>query len=599
VVKATNAIEVAIVRRCWPYVCHCDKLLDRLQPGGTESSVNHHFFVLLTLFFLLARVEAARADEVDSRDEYIVNGSPTEAGDLRGTVALLFAPDAEGPDDLQREALSTKVQCSAVLIAPSVVLTAAHCVEVCGYETCERGDGETFRCYVCEPEPLPASSLFVAAALRTLDDVWTAEVRAVRELVVHEGYLPSDRWILDSGTCEQRGENEFICEKPGLATDVHDIALLRLGAPVTDVKPVRLLPGRDGLVGKIGTAQGYGLRAPREYEGLLDQPQYLSLLNETNTPIEQVTDEEILTSEGTNRSGVCYGDSGGALYVQRGNELFAAGVASRFRLDAQEPICGAGAIYTSLPGYTDWIYETAPEAIPSGGGCSASSNVQASNGTWLAGLLALVLFARSRRGVLVVPAIVLLFAPSIGCGPDGDADPSFCNDKRDPTGDFCDPSVDRIDLRTAEQRARNAMPSEALLWGAVGGPEGNVNPDGKAEAWFLQYYIPGQLELPDGLLRSVTVHASEDLRPYQEIGTVQCIPTEPMVLVDSKDMVHDAIRRLEQAGVFVRLGEGGLLRVVQSHRCAREPTIWGGVGFGNTFLYYDDDGSYLGTEGAP
>lgn len=565
-----------------------------------KNSVDRHLLAVLSFLSVLVAGQPTRADEVDSRDEYIVNGSPTEAGDLRGTVALLFAPDAEGPDDLQREALSTQVQCSAVLIAPSVVVTAAHCVEVCGYETCERDDGETFRCYVCEPESLPASSLFVAASLRTLDDVWTAEVRAVREMVVHEGYASSDQWewFVDAGGCEQRGENEFICEKPGLATDLHDIALLRLGAPVTAVKPARLLPSSDGLVGEIGTAQGYGLRAPRENEGLLDQPQYVSLLNESSTPIEQVTNEEILTSEGPNRSGTCYGDSGGPLYVQRGNELFVAGSSSRFRLDVEEPLCGTGAIYTSLPGYMDWIYEKAPEAIPGGGGCSASSDAQASNGIWLAGLFVLLLFVRARRVVLVV-ALALLGAPSTGCGSDGDGDPSFCNDKHDPTGDFCDPSVDRIDLRTAEQRARKAMPNEALLWGAVGGAEGNVNPDGKAEAWFLQYYIPGQLELPDGLLRSVTVYASEDLRPFQEIGTVRCIPTEPLVLVDSKHIVHDAIRRLEQAGVFVRLGEEGLLRVVQSHRCAREPTIWGGVGFGNTFLYYDDDGSYLGVEGAP
>jgi len=346
------------------------------------------------------------------------------------------------------------------------------------------------------------------------------------------------------------------------------------------------------------TAQGYGLRAPPEYEGLLDQPQYLSLLNQTTTPIEQVTEQEILTGEGTNRSGGCFGDSGGPLYIQRRNELSVAGFLSRFRLDVEHPVCGAGSIYTSAPAYTDWIYEKAPEAIPGGGGCSASSNAQASNGTWLAGLLALVLFARARRGALVVTAIVLIGAPSFGCGSDGDGDPSFCNDRYDPTGDFCDPSVERIDLQAAEQRARSSMPSEAWLWSAVGGAEGNVNPDGKAEAWFLQYYIPGQLELPDVLLRSVTVYASEDLRPFQEIGTVQCIPTEPIVLVDSKDIVHDAIRRLEQAGVSVRLGEEGLLRVVQAHRCAREPDTWGGVGFANSFLYYDDDGTYLNMQGA-
>ena len=111
------------------------------------------------------------------------------------------------------------------------------------------------------------------------------------------------------------------------------------------------------------------------------------------------------------------------------------------------------------------------------------------------------------------------------------------------------------------------------------------------------YYIPGQLELPDALLRSVTVYASEDLRPYQELGTVQCLPTEPMVpsIRGTSSTTQSGVS--SKRACPVRLGEEGLLRVFQSHRCAREPDTWGGVVFANTFLYYDDDGSYLGVEG--
>jgi len=567
-----------------------------------KNSVDRHLLAVLSFLSVLVAGQPTRADEVDSRIDYIVNGSPTEAGELRGTVALLFAPEAEGPDDLPRKTLWTHFRCSAVLIAPTVAVTAAHCADVCGYAPCGFGEGDASRCFVCEPEPLPAGSLYIAAGLRTFDDVWETEIMAVRELVVHEGYLSSDQWfyVVDAGACEPRNEDDFICEKPGLATDLHDIALLLLEAPVTVLNPARLLPDTDDLVGRLGTAHGYGLRAPVGDDSLLNQQQYSSLLNETDTPIEQVTDQEVLTAEGTNRSGVCFGDSGGPLYVQRGNELFAAGVASRTRLDTEEPICGTGAIYTSLPAYTDWIYENAPEAIDgAGGGCSTASTTRTPNGIWLAAVLALLLFARARRVVLVVAAVALLGAPSIGCGSNGESDPSLCSEEYDPTGDFCDPGVERIDLREAEQRARGSMPSEALLWSAVGGADETVNPDGEAESWFLQYFVPGQIELPDALFRSVTVYASGDLQPYQELGTAQCLPTEPMIPVDSRDLVHDAIRRFEQAGASVRVGEDGLLQVLQSHRCAREPDTWGGVGFANAFVYYDDDGSYLGMEGAP
>ena len=77
------------------------------------------------------------------------------------------------------------------------------------------------------------------------------------------------------------------------------------------LNPCSGVTGDEGLIGEAGIAQGYGLRASPEYEGLLDQGQYESLLNEAITPIEQVTGDWIATAEGANQSGVCFGDSGG------------------------------------------------------------------------------------------------------------------------------------------------------------------------------------------------------------------------------------------------------------------------------------------------
>jgi hypothetical protein len=506
--------------------------------------VNHRFLVLLALLSTLVVERPAAADPVDSQREYIVNGTPIEAGDLRATVAVLVADDGEALDEMSWQTLWTHVRslCSGVLISPDVAVTAGHCV---------------------------SGTLYVVAGLRTLDDVWTAEVRAVREQVVHP---------------------------------VHDIALLLLETPVASATPVPILPDDEGLVGEAGIAEGYGLRVSPEDEDLLDQGQYEFLLNEAITPIEQVTDDWIATAQGPNQSGVCYGDSGGPLYVERGDELFVAGIASALRQVEGGPECGAGAVYVSAPGHASWIYENAPGAIDvqhgGVGGCSASPRAQSSGGLWLAVIVPLFVVVRARRTPVIVGALLGLCAASIGCGSDG-GEASLCNETYDPSGNFCDPRVERIGLQEAEQQARSVMPSDAWLWSAVGGTEGAVSPDGEADAWFLQYYIPDQLAPPDALLRSVTVHTSGDLQPFQEIGTLQCIPTEPMVPFDSKHIVHDAIRHFEQAGMPVRLGDEGLLRVFQSHRCAREPDEWSGVGFADSFVYYDDDGFYLGTEKVP
>ncbi|MFW2388320.1 MAG: S1 family peptidase [Polyangiales bacterium] len=500
--------------------------------------MNHHFLALLVLLSASTVGRSARADDVGSRGEYIVNGEPSGATDLRSTVAILEAPEGEVLDDSSRRTLAERLKCTGVLMSPSVVITAAHCY---------------------------SDSLYVAAGLRTLDDVWTAEIRSVREAVAH-------------GTS--------------------DIMLLVLDSPLAAVTPAAVLPAGESIVGDPGIAQGYGRRRPDGYLGPLGQDQYQSLLNETNTPVEHFDESWVATAEGPNQSGICFGDSGGPLYISRGNQLFVAGIASLLLQVSEDPECGFGALYVPLAGHLDWINEeTASAGLADSGGCSASPAARGSNGLWLLGL-ALLLLARARsRSVASGAVLFFLAVSSAACG--SDAGPaSFCNERYDPSGRLCDPGVARIDLRAAEERARDLMPNDAWLWSAAGGEEGAVNPDGESEAWTLRYYIPSHLELPDGLLRRVTVYASEELRPVQEIETVQCIPREPMVPFDSKALVHDAVRRLERAGMPVQFGHEESLLVAQSHRCARRSDEWSGVEYARTSLYYGDDGSYLGMEKA-
>ncbi len=558
---------------------------------------------------LVASVAIAHADDVDSRREYVVNGEPAGPGDIRGTVAVALLSEEQAEEGFAPESLFSGAWCSGVLIAPTVVLTAGHCVEQCFRDTCTDPNGEQYDCYDCEPDPIPAGRVYISAGARTLDEMWSAEVVPVRELFVPEGYVPSAYWYLDVGLCEPVGFEEYKCEKPGLTPDVHDIAVLRLDAPVTALSPVRLLPKVDELVGTEALAIGYGDRTIPGSDELLRQDRYLSILNQTSTPVEQVTDQEILTGAGENQSGLCFGDSGGPLYVQRGDDVFVAGISSRLRNDRDGPHCGAGAIYTSAPAYADWIFEKAPEAnrltLSGGGGCATAAGTASASGRLLIGLLLVLLGLRARRRKAVLAApFVLVAGALIGCGSSSASDVSFCNETRDPYGIFCNPDTERIDLQAAEAIARSEVPGDALLLRLSSSRHGLLDPDGRADSWHFTYYVSERRELPVAEFWDIMVYPNEQTFVETFVtdtagSGLTCIPTAPIPVLDSRQLTHDAIRFMESQDTTVRLGDGGNLFIDQNHICRIGEALRNIILYRGMAAYFDDEGAFFKLDDPP
>ena len=356
--------------------------------------------------------------------------------------------------------------------------------------------------------------MYVTPGVRTVDDLWTTEPVAVRDAFVSKGYarlagLDGRRRRVRARTAMTTSVPSRVCPRRS-ATSWFSCSIRRLTAS----RPCRFFLDVEDLELSHGIATGYGERTVPGSEELLDQDEYHSTLHETSTAIERVAANEILTDAGENDSGTCYGDSGGPLYVQRGNELFVAGVLSRLRSDREPPRCGKGAIYTAIAPYQNWIFDVAPETIPfqshGGGGCSVSSQSGARSGLWVLGLVLFVFClpaARRRR-----PRVLILLAAlsSMGCGSSGEA--SFCTERYDPLGVACDPEVERTDLYTAEALARVEVPEDAWLW-EVRSSYSHVDPDGNAMDWALTYYLPQEVELPPGRLSRSTCAGRRSMSP--------------------------------------------------------------------------------------
>lgn len=76
-----------------------------------------------------------------------------------------------------------------------------------------------------------------------------------------------------------------------------------------------------------------------------------------------------------------------------------------------------------------------------------------------------------------------------------------------------------------------------------------------------------------------------------------CVPTRPIEPFDSRKIIHDTIRRIEETGVSVQMREPGDLGLVQNHRCASPSLRLNGTSYrlpdGFYYVGYDEYGEFL------
>ena len=226
---------------------------------------------------------------------------------------------------------------------------------------------------MCGPDERTARLVYHGTATPTEIPLTAGQTYAVVSFGGCSGAFITDEWILTAAHCRVR-PGRTVCagvrpDDPDVCWNVvqaetHpsvDLALARVDAPASsrfpELSPVAILTERmdDSWIGRVAEASGYGTQE----DGSSGEREF------TAEPIVGFERGEFVAIDGMGERGVCFGDSGGPLFVLGGDST----IRIAGDLSFGDPSCVGVDRYTRTDLVVDWIESFTGPTVVEGGSC--------------------------------------------------------------------------------------------------------------------------------------------------------------------------------------------------------------------------------------